>query len=649
MRVGDFRREKRVHPQTWVAINRPFRAFRFSRFGGSLLWLACLLVASVRSASTQNQPSLPQRQSAPQAYELALHLLQSGKAVEALAEIDGALREEPADPALYNLRGLAASALGRYEEAEASFRKFIALSPQAATGYTNLATLFAQKGRPSEAVDFFRAALKREPESFKALLGLGVTLAALQQYAEARLPLDKAWSLQPGDFQTGYEYARVLHQLKRPSEAESVLARVTPPDQPSIAARYFTLSAVVAEDQGDRTKAVQFYGRAYQLDPQSFETYLALVRLILKLDSNGNGIVLSKDEKASQRVASLPPQPLRLSAEQHFTLGLLFASRGAYAAAISHFEETLRTEPESYSAAFNLALSYKGADKGQAAVDLVERTLKSKPTAELYNLLALLEESQGSYLDAVRNYQRAVELEPTNEQYYFDLGAEYLAHFTFAPALDVFQVGSEKFPHSLRQQLGLGFAHYGQHDYPAAVLAFLTALEIDPSSPAAFAAWNSLPPLLEPADWQEILPRLSRLAERYPQSAQALYCYGAALFQREVALGHQASFDQAKSLLESAVRLKPGLYEAHLELGNLYVARNENEKAVNQFLEAIRLNPESEMAHYRLGQTYRNLNRLELAEQELARYTQLGRDRREIMARSRSAIKQFVLAESGKP
>ena len=115
MRVGDFRREKRVHPQTWVAINRPFRAFRFSRFVGSLLWLACLLVASVRSASTQNQPSLPQRQSAPQAYELALHLLQSGKAVEALAEIDGALREEPADPALYNLRGLAASALGRYE------------------------------------------------------------------------------------------------------------------------------------------------------------------------------------------------------------------------------------------------------------------------------------------------------------------------------------------------------------------------------------------------------------------------------------------------------------------------------------------------------------------------------------------------------
>jgi hypothetical protein len=55
------------------------------------------------------------------------------------------------------------------------------------------------------------------------------------------------------------------------------------------------------------------------------------------------------------------------------------------------------------------------------------------------------------------------------------------------------------------------------------------------------------------------------------------------------------------------------------------------------------------MAHYRLGQTYRNLNELEQAEKELARYAEVVRDRREQMARSRSAIKQFILANSGTP
>ena len=41
----------------------------------------------------------------------------------------------------------------------------------------------------------------------------------------------------------------------------------------------------------------------------------------------------------------------------------------------------------------------------------------------------------------------------------------------------------------------------------------------------------------------------------------------------------------AQSLLERALRLKPNFSDAHLELGNLHVARNENEKAVAEFLE----------------------------------------------------------------
>ena len=92
--------------------------------------------------------------------------------------------------------------------------------------------------------------------------------------------------------------------------------------------------------------------------------------------------------------------------------------------------------------------------------------------------------------------------------------------------------------------------------------------------------------------------------------------------------------------------MKSNFSEAHLALGNLYMARKQNQKAVNEFLEAIRLNPQSEIAFYRLGQTYRNLEQLELAQQQLARYAELVRNRRKQMAQSRSAIKQFILAQS---
>jgi tetratricopeptide (TPR) repeat protein len=248
---------------------------------------------------------------------------------------------------------------------------------------------------------------------------------------------------------------------------------------------------------------------------------------------------------------------------------------------------------------------------------------------------------------AVGHYQRAVELDPGNEQYYFDLGVEYLAHFTFDPALEVFRVGTQKFPRSARQFVGMGLAHYAARQYFEATEAFLGALEIDPSSSIAFSAWNALPSFLAATELERVLPRLKRLAELHPTNAEVLYCYGATLFRQALASGQPQNFDTAKSHLERAVRLKPGFADAHLELGNLYVARKENEKAVVEFREAVRWNPRSDVAHYRLGQTCRNTNQLELAQEELARYAELTRNRRELMAPSRSAIRQFILAQSG--
>ncbi len=93
-------------------------------------------------------------------------------------------------------------------------------------------------------------------------------------------------------------------------------------------------------------------------------------------------------------------------------------------------------------------------------------------SAELYSILASLDEESGQYVEAVQSYQRAVELDPNNEQYYFDLGMEYLSHFTFEPAAEVYCVGTQKFPKSSRQFLGLPFSHYAVREYGEAAGAF---------------------------------------------------------------------------------------------------------------------------------------------------------------------------------
>jgi tetratricopeptide (TPR) repeat protein len=296
----------------------------------------------------------------------------------------------------------------------------------------------------------------------------------------------------------------------------------------------------------------------------------------------------------------------------------------------------------------NLANAYKNAGKSTAAIELVRGAVEKRPTAALYSMLAELEEGSGQYLDAVQNYQRAVELEPGNETYYFDLGMEYLSHFTFGPALEVFRVGTQKFPNSSRQYLGLAFSHYALREYAAAADAFTKALEIEPDSPAAVKAWNTVLSFMSPEDWKGILPRMGNLAAAHPQDADLAFCYGAALFRSELAKGAEGSLVRAQSFLEKAVALRPDFPAARLELADLYAAQKQDQKAVNEYLEAIREDPKSDTAHYRLGQIYRRMNELDLAMQELARYQELSRLHQEEMKRNRSAIQQFVLSQPAK-
>ena len=593
--------------------------------------LCFLLAGSLMGAGPSAQTPRPGSGFSP-TYRTALRLLGQNMPAEALAEIDRGLKDNPRDASLYNLQGLALGSLGHLDEAESSFRTVIRLEPQAAIGYGNLAVLFEETGRSAEAVALFREALKREPGNSAFQMRLGANLASMGQFREAAVYLAKAWAARPGDFRTGYEYARALRELKRPAEAEEVFRRLNPPSDPQQAARYHALSALLAEDRGDRMGALRSYRRAYELDPSLFAAYVRIIQLMPAADA--------------EDFSALPPAPPHLTSQQHFALGLAFASRGVWLLAESYFEDVLQQDPENDEACYDLALADREAGHKDLAIELLRKRIERKPSAELINLLASFEEETGNFVEAARNFQRAVEMDPHNEQYVFDLGAEYMAHANFDLAREVFRAGTARFPKSSREYVGLGIAQFALRKYTEAANAFLTALELDPSSPRAASAWYSLAPSLSPTEWEPYIPQLKGLAETHPAIAEAQFCYGATLLRVGIALGKREWIDVSEGALAAAIRLKPGFTDAHLELGSLFAARKQDEKAQEEFLKAVRLDPNSIMGHYRLGQTYRNLGRLQLAQAELARYQELARRRNDRVTQSRQAVKQFVILGS---
>jgi tetratricopeptide (TPR) repeat protein len=603
---------------------------------------------------TSRQPApdehSPQKQSADvqETYAHAIDLFQNGKNAEALVLIHAAIKAGARDSSLYNLQGLVASELGRDAEAQESFKNVVLLSPKSAMGYNNLGVLFSKLGRYQDAAASFREAHSRDPKNFTALLGLGTSLAALHQDADAAKYLARAWDIRPGDFQTGYEWAHALLESKQPAAAKKVLNQVSVPQEvpqeKDSTVKYYSLSGAIDASLHDATAAERDYRKAYALNPGSYEIYVALLQATFAAAS-GSADAASVVIPAMD---ALPSPPADLSVDQNLSLGLLFLSNEQYQAAIPPLEKSLRQDESNETTTLNLALAYKGAGRSPAATELTRRALDKKPSAALYNLLAELEEASGNYVDAVDNYQKAVELEPTNEEYYFDLGMEYLSHFTFGPALDVYRVGTAKFPNSARQYLGLAFSRYAVREYSQAADAFTKALEIDPDSPAVLKAWNTVLTSLSPADWEPILPRLNLLATAHPQSADLAFSYGAALFRSEFAKGPQGALERPQTFLEKAIKLRRDFPAAHLELAGLYAAQKHDQKAVDEYLAAIREDPKADIPHYRLGQLYRQMNKMDLATQELSQYQELSRQHQEEIKRNRSAIQQFVLSQPAK-
>jgi len=86
---------------------------------------------------------------------------------------------------------------------------------------------------------------------------------------------------------------------------------------------------------------------------------------------------------------------------------------------------------------YKQALEYHEKGDYTQARELVRSALASADDADGHHLLGDLDERLGDPLDAVREYERAARMHPS-EQNYFDWGAELLLHKAAQPAVEVF-------------------------------------------------------------------------------------------------------------------------------------------------------------------------------------------------------------------
>lgn len=358
--------------------------------------------------------------------------------------------------------------------------------------------------------------------------------------------------------------------------------------------------------------------------------------------SLGSGTAASGNSGAAKESAGELPIVASGDFAGNLKAGKDLLQAGRAKQAIDYLERAVKSKPMDYDAAYSLAVAYQKSGDAKRADQIVQTLLAREERAELHALLAEIREGEGQSVDAVREYQRAAAMEPS-EGNLFAWGAELLLHHAYAPAAEVFAKAHKLYPKSVRILVGLGSAAYAQDLNEQAARWLLEAIALDPADPRPYQFLGKVQEVAksEPREWVEAFQRFAALR---PEDAMAHYYLAVALEKQRRG---ERDFAARDAELQKAIAIDPRLGDAYLKLGVLYGEKGELPKAVASLKKAIEFTPLPGEAHLRLAQVYRRMGETEKARKESQLYGEVSEKKKEQMERERRALGEFVV--TGKP
>lgn len=298
-----------------------------------------------------------------------------------------------------------------------------------------------------------------------------------------------------------------------------------------------------------------------------------------------------------------------------------------------------------------LAGSSSGASSTAADLqrrrERLQQDLAKSDRPDLHRELGDIDEQMNDSLAAVREYERAAQLHPS-EPNYFAWGTELLLHRAVQPAVEVFSKGASIYPRSERMLVGLGAALHASGLYAQAADRLCAASDLAPAdaTPYLFLAkmlQSSSQPLACSVE------KLARFVHEQPGNAFANYSYALALWKQAGPSPDAASSDRALTFLETAIKIDPKLAPAYVQLGVIRSAMGQTALAISEYQHAIASDPGLAEAHFRLAQAYKRVGDSEKAREEFQAYEQIEKSDAAKIEQQRREIQQFVVTYKDRP
>ena len=200
--------------------------------------------------------------------------------------------------------------------------------------------------------------------------------------------------------------------------------------------------------------------------------------------------------------------------------------------------------------------------------------------------------TKGSFDEAIRYYEKAIQLSPEKEDAHSSLAYAFLKQRRFAEATREYEQVLRLNPNDAEAHNNLGNMLARQGHVEEALPHFTEALRLKADYPeahdnfgAALAARGHYAEAA--AQFREVL----RLKPDYTNATQKL----------ERALAAQQHFEQAAAPYRRTLQSNPGDAQAHAGLGRVLLEAGQSDEALEQWTEAARLDPKNPEFHYHVA------------------------------------------------
>jgi tetratricopeptide (TPR) repeat protein len=512
-------------------------------------------------------------------------LLKEQPAAEAV--LDKALPVVTRHPGILLLKAQLLLDGGKVKPAQALLEQAIRLADQAAPAEVSqaqaaLGEVAFKEGQNNEARTRFTAALKIDPNSLMAHIGIGRMLYSSRNYSDALAHFRRAQTLEPTDINAASMVVHTVIELGKPLEARKALQTIinVAPQAPEI----LFLQGLVDATVGNLGPAERFFKEAIKQNPTYFPPYLHLSRIYIKQNKESEAHAI-----LSQADARVPVSPLVRNAQ-----GEVYYAAKKMDKARAKFEEALGLDPSYNEALFNLANALCEQGKlDEAKAKYVQLEAKDKEYPNLAARIGVLYMRLKDYATAAAAFDRALAVElPTVETRLAGAKAYILAG---KPEKAVKQCAIVLENNAAPEARALrAAALYEQRKYDEAFIEVQQAIERE-KKPDYYVT-------------------LGRVQEARGKVADAIDAYAEVLAldatrveiraRRGILLVKNGAVQDGQQELKKVVRENPDMAEAYMYIGDAQADQRQEAEALRSYLTAVGKDPKLAEAQYKIGQIH---------------------------------------------